>query len=43
MSNNSIEAVLQESRRFAVPSDFHGKLDLETFNRSDERRVGKEC
>ncbi len=32
MSNNSIEAVLQESRRFAVPADFHGKLDLETFN-----------
>ena len=32
MSNNSIEAVLQESRRFAVPADFHGKLNLEDFN-----------
>ena len=32
MSSHSIEAVLQESRRFAVPADFHGKLDLETFN-----------
>ena len=32
MPNNSIEAVLQESRRFAVPADFHGKLNLEDFN-----------
>ena len=32
MSNHSIEAVLQESRRFAVPADFHGKLNLADFN-----------
>jgi acetyl-CoA synthetase len=32
MSENAIQAVLQESRRFAPPSDFHGKLTLEQFN-----------
>jgi acetyl-CoA synthetase len=32
MSENAIEAVLQESRRFAPPTDFQGKLTLEQFN-----------
>ncbi len=32
MSENSIEAMLQESRRIAPPSDFGGNLTLERFN-----------
>jgi acetyl-CoA synthetase len=32
MSENAIEAVLQESRRFSPPSDFGGNLTLEQFN-----------
>jgi acetyl-CoA synthetase len=32
MSENAIEAVLQESRRFAPPADFGGNLTLEQFN-----------
>jgi acetyl-CoA synthetase len=39
MSENAIEAMLPESRRFAPPEDFNGKLSLAEFNAMYKRSL----